>query len=166
MKAFICIVTFTVFFGFCTGPALAQELMVFPAKGQSDAQMEKDKYQCYSWAKNQSGFDPMAEPKTSSPPPQRQTKQGGVFRGAARGAAVGAVTGAVIDGKKGARRGAGGGAAGGALIGGMRRKDQLRQQHQAEQQWAEQEAAKYTQKRNTYNRAYAACLEGKGYTVK
>lgn len=33
------------------GPAMAQELLVFPAEGQSDEQMEKDKYDCYSWAK-------------------------------------------------------------------------------------------------------------------
>jgi len=31
---------------------------VFPNKGQSDDQLEKDKYACYEWAKKQSGFDP------------------------------------------------------------------------------------------------------------
>jgi hypothetical protein len=37
----------------------AQELIVYPAKGQSNEQMEKDKFECYSWAKGQTGFDSM-----------------------------------------------------------------------------------------------------------
>ena len=31
--------------------AMAQDPMVYPAQGQSEEQMEKDKYQCYTWAK-------------------------------------------------------------------------------------------------------------------
>jgi hypothetical protein len=48
----------------------------------------------------------------------------------------------------------------------MRRNDQQRQQQQAEQQWANDQAANYANQRNSYNRAYGACLEGRGYTVK
>jgi hypothetical protein len=48
----------------------------------------------------------------------------------------------------------------------MRRRDQQRQQQQAQQQWAKEQEAQYTQARNSYNRAYSACLEGRGYTVK
>ena len=33
-------------------------------------------------------------------------------------------------------------------------------------QWAQQQAANYAKNRDSYNRAYSACLEGKGYTVK
>ena len=65
-----------------------------------------------------------------------------------------------------AGKGAAIGAASGALIGGMRRRDQQSQQQQAEQQWANEQAANYTNQRNNYNRAYGACLEGRGYTVK
>ena len=39
------------------GTAVAQELIVFPAKGQSNDQMEQDKFSCYTWAKNETGFD-------------------------------------------------------------------------------------------------------------
>ena len=42
------------------GTAVAQELMIYPAKNQSNEQTEKDKFACYSWAKGQTGFDPMA----------------------------------------------------------------------------------------------------------
>ena len=144
--------------------ALAQELVIFPAKGQSQDQMEKDKFDCYQWAKGQTGFDPMQQPQASTPPPQQQPRKGGVGRGAARGAAVGAVAGGVARGDAG--QGARTGAATGAVVGGLRRRDQRRQQQQAEQQWAQQEAARYAQNRDGYNRAYSACLEGKGYTVK
>ena len=79
--------------------------------------------------------------------------------GAAKGAAIGAIAG---DTKKGLKIGA----ASGALVGGMRRSDQKRREEQNRQQWEQQEVANYSQNRNNYNRAYAACLEGRGYSVK
>jgi len=156
-------VAFTVVFLF-NNTAFSTEIIVFPAQGQSNEQMEKDKYDCYQWAKQQSKFDPMAPPtaKTAPPPPQAQT--GGVVKGAARGALVGVTVGAITNNSK--SKSAGAGAASGALVGGMRRRDQASQQQQAEQQWAQQEAGQYAQSRDTYNRAYSACLESKGYTVK
>lgn len=149
---------------FFTGLAFANELVVFPAKGQSNEQMEKDKYDCYQWAKNQSGFDPMAPPTTKTAPPEQQAQQGGVVRGAARGAALGLTVGAITNNSK--SRSTAAGAAAGGLAGGMKNRDQARQQQQAEQKWAQKETANYTQQRDGYNRAYSACLEGKGYTVK
>lgn len=146
------------------GAALAQQdLIVFPSKGQSQEQTEKDKYACYEWAKQQTGLDPMAQPKATAPPPEQEAPQSSVVRGAARGALVGVAVGAIAgDSGKGAAIGA----ASGGLMGGMRKRDQVRQQEQAQEQWAQEQAAQYTQKRSEYNRAYAACLEGKGYTVK
>ena len=41
-------------------------------------------------------------------------------------------------------------------------RGQQRQQAQAQ----EQQNAAYSQKQNDYNRAFGACMEGKGYTVK
>jgi hypothetical protein len=134
------------------------ELVIYPNDGQSREQQDKDNYECYGWAKQQSGFDPMAPPKASTPPPQQQAAKGGVGRGALRGAAIGGI----VDGSDGAKTGA----AAGAVIGGVRRRDQLRQQAVAEQQWAQQEAAQYQGGRNDYNRAFAACMEGRGYTVR
>lgn len=62
--------------------AFAQDLIIYPAKGQSQEQMEKDKYECYSWAKGQTGFDPMAPQQTvQSPQPQSQAPQGERIRG-------------------------------------------------------------------------------------
>jgi hypothetical protein len=144
-------------------PVFAQEPFIYPDKGQSNEQMEKDKYECYSWAKGQTGFDPMQVPTATAPPPGQEAQQGGVVRGAGRGALTGVAVGAIAGD---AGKGAAIGAASGALIGGMRRRDQQRNQQQAEQQWAEQEGANYANQRNNYNRAYSACLEGRGYTVK
>ena len=93
---------------------------------QDQQQMEKDKYECYQWAKQQTGFDPMQQPTATSPPPQQQAQKGGVGRGAVRGGAVGVAAGAIAGD---AGKGAAIGAASGALIGGMRRQDQRRQGH-------------------------------------
>ena len=113
--------------GWVANGAYAQtELFVYPEKGQSQEQTDKDKFECYNWAKEQSGFDPMQAPTASSPPPE-QTTSGGVVRGAAGGAALGAIGGAIAgDAGKGAAIGAGTGAA----MGGMRRRSSERQNQQ------------------------------------
>lgn len=137
---------------------LAQDLMIYPNEGQDKEKQEMDEFQCYGWARDQSGFDPMAVPTASRPPPEQEASQGGLVRGAAGGAAVGAI----IDGGDGAAKGA----AAGAVLGGMRRNSQKRSQAQKQQNWEQEQAQEYTAKRNSYNRAYAACLEGRGYTVR
>lgn len=145
--------------------ALAQgDLIIYPKMGQSEGQQEKDKYDCYVWAKKQTGFDPMKIPKATEPPPQKEAKKGGLLRGAAGGALLGAAIGGIADDEAG--KGAAIGAAAGGLFGGMRRQQQKKQQEQAEQQWAQEQASQYAHKRNNYNRAFSACLEARGYTVK
>ncbi len=138
-------------------PAMAQDLMIFPNNGQSQAQQDQDRGACHVWAVNNSGFDPAASP--GAPPSSGQASQGGVGRGAMRGAAGGAVVGAITGN---AGRGAAVGAAGGGMVGGMRRNDQRRDQQAQDQQWENQQRAG----RDSYNRALSACLEGKGYTVR
>jgi hypothetical protein len=134
----------------------AQEPIVYPGKGQSAGMMEQDKYSCYQWAKGQTGFDPMQAPTATAPPPQQK---GGALRGAAGGAALGAAVGAIAGD---AGKGAAIGAASGGIIGGARRARSQREQ----QQYAEEQSAGYQQRRNEYNRAWGACMEGRGYTVK
>jgi hypothetical protein len=133
-----------------------QEPIVYPAKGQSADRMEQDKYSCYQWAKGQTGFDPMQAPAATSPPPQQK---GGAVKGAAGGAALGAAIGAIAGD---AGKGAAIGAAGGGLIGGARRH----QSRRAQEEWSQKQAAGYEQQRNQYNRAWGACMEGRGYTVR
>src|SRR5262245_15289988 len=71
----------------------AAELFVYPQKGQSKDQQEKDEFACHKWAKEKTGVDPMA--MASAPAPQAAPPQGGAVRGAAKGAAIGAVGGAI-----------------------------------------------------------------------
>ena len=146
-----------------TGPVLSSDFFIYPTKGQNKDQQSKDEYECHSWSVGQTGFDPTKPYQASSAPPQQQAEQGGLVGGAARGAALGAVGGA-IGGDAG--KGAAIGAATGGLFGGMRRGGSQREQARAEQNWESQQAAELQQKRSDYNRAYTACLEGRGYTVK
>ena len=134
----------------------APEPFVYPSKGQSPDQTEKDKYSCYQWAKGQTGFDPMQQQSAAAPPAQ---KKGGAVKGAAGGAAVGAVGGAIAGD---AGKGAAIGAATGGVIGAARRNKANKEQEKQ----AQQQAAQLDQKRNEYSRAWGACLEGKGYSVK
>ena len=117
-----CLILLTIFLIVLTaGLALASELIVFPAKGQSQDQMEQDKFQCYTWAKNETGFDPMAPPTATTPPPAKERKKGGVAKGAVGGGLVGLGVGAIAGD---AGKGAAIGAVGGGVVGGMRRSDQ------------------------------------------
>lgn len=150
-----------------SGSALAQEMVIYPSQGQSNEQMEQDKFQCYTWSKNQSGFDPMALPTTSEPPPTKEAPKGGVASGAVRGTLLGGAVGAIAGSSKSdTRTGLKAGAATGALVGGMRRNDQVRRESQQRKDWERQQVNQYAQGRNNYNRAYAACMEGRGYSVK
>ncbi|MGD8241835.1 MAG: hypothetical protein PVF55_00935 [Desulfobacterales bacterium] len=149
------------------GPAISDgDFVVYPAKGQSQDQTEKDKYECYNWAKQESNFDPMKTPTASSPPPAKEKETGGAVKGAVGGGLLGAGIGAIAGGKSGAGKGALIGGGGGALVGGMRRSDQKKREQQRQQQWEREQVANYQAGRNAYNRAYAACLEGRGYSVK
>jgi hypothetical protein len=150
-----------------SGSALAQEMVIYPSQGQSNEQMEQDKFQCYSWSKNESGFDPMALPTTSEPPPAKEAQQGGVARGAVRGTLAGGAIGAIAgNSKSDTRTGLRAGAATGALVGGMRRNNQVRKEDQQRKNWEQQQVNQYAQGRTNYNRAYAACMEGRGYSVR
>ncbi|MCL6414821.1 hypothetical protein MIB92_04085 [Aestuariirhabdus sp. Z084] len=142
-----------------SGPTIASELYIYPAKGQSAEQLDKDKYECYSWAKNDTGFDPMAVPQATTAPPSNEKSSGGVVRGGVGGAVLGGIIG---DSSKAAKRGA----VAGGLIGGVRQSSQNSAAERERREWEQRESANYANNRNNYNRAYSACLEGRGYTVK
>ena len=133
-----------------------QQLIVYPAKGQTPEQQQKDQGECSTWAKGQTGFDPAAPPVVAQAPPPAPARQGEVARGAARGAVLGEI---VSDD-------AGTGAAAGAAIGAMRRQDKVRAQQQQAAAAQQQQQQYVAQKSAEYNRAYAACLEARSYSVK
>ena len=137
-------------------PAFAQQF-VYPAKGQSPEQQKKDEAACHSWAVGQSKYDPANPP----PPPQAAapattatgTKPGAGLKGAAAGAVVGEI--------------AGGNASSGAAAGAVVARAASRRQNQAAAQQQQAAAAQQSNAgKQAYAKARAACLEGKGYSIK
>ena len=118
---------------------LARAQYVYPQRDQSPQQQYIDENDCNIWATEQTGYRP-----------RRSGSDDGyiisdrALRGAARGAGVGAIGGA-IGGDAGL--GAGIGAAVGGIIGGIRNHDEKAQ-------------------RNEFDRAFASCMDEKGYIVR
>jgi hypothetical protein len=132
---------------------------VFPAKDQKPEQQAADEQACYSWAVEQSGVDPLNMTATK-PDSVAKGPDGSAVRGAAKGAIAGVAIGAIAgDAGKGAAIGAAAGGMAGAS--GKKKKDAQKQQ-QAQQSAAATDQAKI----DSFKKAYSACLEGKGYTVK
>lgn len=119
---------------------------VYPAKGQSPDKQKSDEAACYSWAVQQTGFDPA---KPAPAPAQPTGPTGARVRGAAAGATVGAITG--NDRSDAAVAGAVGAASA--------QRGQKRQQAKAQQQQTSTQQV-------AFQKARGACLEGRGYTVK
>lgn len=135
--------------------AKAQNVIVYPAQGQTLEQQAGDEGECRSWAQNQTGYGvgaPQGHTGASIGP------QGEVVGKAARGAALGAV-GGLIAGKAG--KGAAIGAGVGATAGLFGRRKRMRQEEAAAQEAQAAQQAAY----QDYMRAFAVCMEGRGYSV-
>jgi hypothetical protein len=120
-----------------SGPPAQSAVAVYPARGQSLEQQSRDGQECAVWAQQQTGYNP------------GQSTAAGVGVGAAIGALGGAAAGAAIgaiagDPGTGAAVGAVAGALGGGAVGGT---------HQ------------YAKSQEGYEKAYAACMSGRGYSV-
>jgi hypothetical protein len=130
---------------------------VYPSKGQSPEKQKKDEGECHTWAVQQSKYDPANPPKTAVPPPPPTTATGTTPGAGARGAARGAVVAEVV----------GGDARDGAAVGAVAARGQSRRQNAAAGQQQQQAAVQQDQAgMASYQKARAACLEGRGYTVK
>lgn len=135
------------------------KLYVYPSKGQNQQQQKQDEFECYKWAVEQSGIDPLNLPKVTAPPPQ-SGPTGAAVVGAAKGAAAGAAIGS-ISGDMGK------GAAYGAMIGGIAGRRQGKQAQASSNQQAQQQSAGQEQAmRDSFIKAFTVCIEGKGYTIK
>ncbi len=134
---------------------LAGAPVIYPAKGQSPDQQAKDEGECHVWSKQTTGIDPAAL-ATQPIQPAQPAPGGQRARGAARGAAGGAAIGAIAGD-------AGEGAAIGAAAGTMKGGQQARMQQAAA---GKQAAAQREGQIDTYYRALAACMTGRGYSVQ
>jgi hypothetical protein len=157
-------------------------VFVFGKNSQSADQQLKDESDCYAAAKQQSGIDPKAPASTGKTAEQKQAEQqaaaknadtpsGGRVKGAARGAAGGAAIGAIAGD---AGKGAGAGAVAGTMRGGMQQRQASTAAQKeaaaktAAQQKAEEDRAKlaHAEGLDTFQRAFAACMDARNYSVK
>jgi hypothetical protein len=141
-------------------------LYAFPAKGQTPEQQKQDENTCYTWAQEQSGIDPAkVSVNTDSAKQAGAARADSATAGAGiKGGAAGAAGGAVIGGIAGD---AGTGAAIGAVAGVAKgRKAKKEAKKQSEQQAAQQAQAQAAGTIDSFKKAFSACLEGKGYTIK
>ena len=135
------------------------KLYVFPAKNQSKQKQKEDEFECYKWAMEQSGIDPLNLPKVEVAPAETGPT-GAAVGGAARGAAAGLAIGAIAGD-------AGQGAAIGAVAGGLAdRRAGKNAQAQRNQQSVDNAANQEKAMKESFVKGFSACLEGKGYTIK
>jgi hypothetical protein len=165
-----------------SSPAQNIGMFAFPKNGQSADQQRKDESECYGMAKQRTGIDAQAPPPQGLSEEEKQAAQqqaaanapqarGAGARGAARGAAGGAAVGAIAGDP-------GKGAAAGAVVGTMRggatqrsanaqSKQQAASQTAAAQKKADEELLRQHQEGiDTFQRAFAACMDARGYSVK
>lgn len=149
-------------------PLAATQIYFYPQQGQSVAQQDRDRYECYLWAVDQSGFDPSA---TSLAPHQRivvrpaQPEGQNTLVGAVTGAIIGAAIGSPHDTGKGAVLGT----MAGALLGAASDTAQQQEAAAATRHYdriSAQRKAAIERRAQDYRRAMQACLEGRGYSVR
>lgn len=143
------------------------QLVVYPAQGQTQEQLERDRYECHVWAVQQTGFDPS---QPNAPPGQRLVAQPANPPGT--GTAVGAIAGAILGAAIAGPRQAGFGAVFGGLTGAaVGTASDANAQAQANYEQARldagynQNAAQSEQRASNYRRAISACLDARGYTT-
>ena len=163
-------------------PAQNIGMFAFPRNGQNADQQLKDESECYGMAKQRTGIDAQAPPPQGLSEEEKKLAQqqaaenasqaqGGRVRGAARGAAGGAAIGAIAGD---AGKGAGAGAVAGTMRGGAQQrqanaqsKQQAAAQTAAAQKKAEEEMLRNHQAGiDTFQRAFAACMDARNYSVK
>lgn len=168
MKNIIFVVFTVLAFGFTSKAQNAEKstsiasslgLFVFPSKNQDAATQDADEVACFKWAKEQTGFDPMNPTKVVAAQVD-QSPDGTAVVGAAGGAAAGAAIGAIAGD-------AGEGAAIGAIVGSLRgRRASVARKHEQQAANNKTAAAREEALMGNYKKAFSACMEGKGYTVK
>jgi hypothetical protein len=148
-------------------PPPSTEVYFYPTKGQSAAQQDRDRYECYLWAKKQTGFDPSA-PGLAPHQRVRVIPTAPPGSDTAAGAVTGAVIGAVVSPPSRSAEGAAVGAIAGAVLGAASDASRQEQAERVQQHYDQQQVrrmARLEQQADSYRRAMAACLEGRGYTV-
>lgn len=150
-------------------PPPRTDIYAYPSSGQTAEQQDRDRYDCFQWAIQQTGFDPSAP---SVPPHERIQIVSGPpavvpGSGVAAGAVTGAVLGAIVSPYRDAGAGALVGAVLGGVLGGVAENAQNEEAAQANTRVVQrQQSAQLERKASDFRRASAACLEARGYSVR
>lgn len=144
------------------------EIYFYPMHGQTQAQQERDRYECYLWAVRQTGFDPG---QAQLAPHQRVEVRPATPPGAdvAAGAVTGAVVGSMLAVPHDRGEGMVFGAITGAILGAASESARQEQARSIQQQYDIKDAQRYSRlerQARDYRRAMTACLEGRGYKVQ
>src|SRR4029453_4940434 len=118
-------------------PTYAQQPVIYPARGQSLEQQQRDQGECMAWAQQTTGVNPTGVAQglaNQPPPPQRGPFEDERVKGALVGALGGAAIGAIAGNKAG--KGAAIGAVVGTVAGGAR--PQQREEPTQDQTYDEQ----------------------------
>src|SRR5450432_2467391 len=128
-----------------------QRVFVYPAHGQSPEQTERDRYECHTWAVQQTGVDPSRADASAY---ERVIVQPSTPPGsnAVGGAIAGAIIGAIIGGPRNAGAGLIIGGATGAIIGSAADAN-AQQQARMTQQQINETAAEGRTRADAYRRA-------------
>lgn len=143
------------------------QVFFYPNSGQSQAQQERDRYECYLWSLKQTGFDP-SQPQLASTVRVEVVPMPAPGHDTALGAVTGAMLGAVVSRPRDAGTGAVIGAIGGAMVGAASDASRVEQADRVQMRHDRidaQRASQIERRAHDYRRAMAACLEGRGYTV-
>jgi outer membrane lipoprotein SlyB len=146
-------------------PPPPPRLFVYPANGQSPDQLERDRYECHTWAVQQTGVDPS---RPGAPSYARVVVAPAPGTGTVTGAIGGAILGSLIAGPRAAGVGALFGGATGAIVGSAadaQAQQTAQQEAQMNQQQINQQRAAEMAGAQSYRRAISACLTARGYTV-
>ncbi len=139
----------------------------YPERGQQEARQDRDRYECYRWAVQESGSDPGMTPlRELRPLPAPQVARDGA--GVVVGAATGAVVGAALSGPRHAGENMVIGAIFGAALGAAAQESRAQAAERAQargeaRRQAELAAAQLPQ--DNFKRAMSACMSGRGYRV-
>jgi hypothetical protein len=127
-----------------TTETIGAEMFAYPKNGQSHELQQADQQAGEAWADQQAGSSsPSAESSSS-----QEQRQGGPLRGEMRGRMIGEAAG-----------NSSAGAMGGGMAGMIRRRMEQKRHE-------EQSGSGYQGSTDAHDRAYKACMEGRGYTVE
>src|SRR5690606_21144580 len=146
-------------------PVNLTRVYFYPMQGQSAERQDRDRYDCYLWAVDQTGFDPA---RSIGPRETRATVVPAPSPGQTVGTstAVGAAIGAVAAGPGDALEGAVVGAVAGAVVGTAVAGARQQEARSVEARYNQRGYGRHERQAAEYRRAMSACLEGRGYSVR